>query len=347
MTPPNRPTLPPRQLLLIYFCVTMCLIAVVPTHQITPFTIISQLLLLGVVGRFRGRGMIIIGIVAVAVFLLIAGREFWLNQLGMIIGSGEKDALTAGVADRLSGDAGQRAVKLMRIIMPALTWLLAIIGAWVYWRRRRDLVPIGLAVVPMAFAAVQSYGGELILRIVLYGLPILAILGADALRALARKWRGSEILLGLGMAGLFVLLIVIRGGNEAYTVVYPKEVTLARQVIHETPITDPKQEVVPLARLGPYGVEGIATHSTGSNIPGCTQLADDPIPCVEADYPDVIISFVSNENEGVVLHEKPKGWSLKVMQELVASGKYVLTYQDGFDWVLKKVKAPPAAGAGG
>lgn len=348
MTPPNRPTLPPRQLLLIFFCMTLCVLAVVPTHQITPFTIISQLLLLAVVGRFRGRGMILVGIVAIAVFILIAGREFWMNQLGMIIGTGEKDAFQAGVNDRLAGDAGQVAVKLMRIIMPALTWLLAIVGAWVYWRRRRDLVPIGLAVVPMAFAAVQSYGGELILRILLYGLPILAILGADGLRWVARKWRGSEILFAVGMAGLFVLLIVIRGGNESYTAVFPKEVALARQTIHETPKTNPPKEIVPLARLGPYGVEGIGTISSGSNIVGCSQLADDPIKCVDADYPDVIISFTSNEKEGVYLHNKPKGWSLTVMQELVASGKYVLTYQDGFDFVLKKVEAPPPApGAGG
>ena len=83
-------------------------------------------------------------------------------------------ALQEGVANRLTGDTGQVVVKYMRIAMPVLTWLLGMAGAWVYWKRRRDLVPIGLAVVPMFFAAVQSYGGELILRIVLYGLPIMA-----------------------------------------------------------------------------------------------------------------------------------------------------------------------------
>ena len=90
-------------------------------------------------------------------------------------------------------------MKLLRIAVPGLTWLLALAGAWVYWRRRRDLVPIVLAVVPMAFATVQSYGGELFLRIVLYGLPILTILGVDALRALVRRRRGFEKLLAVGM----------------------------------------------------------------------------------------------------------------------------------------------------
>ncbi|MBV9922828.1 MAG: hypothetical protein JOY78_18520, partial [Pseudonocardia sp.] len=49
LTPPNRPTLPPRQLLLIYFCAALCLMAAAPEHQITPFAIMGQLALLAVV----------------------------------------------------------------------------------------------------------------------------------------------------------------------------------------------------------------------------------------------------------------------------------------------------------
>ena len=56
MTPPNRPTLPPRQLLLIYFCAALCLLAVIPVHQFTPFAIIGQLVLLAVVGRAGDAG---------------------------------------------------------------------------------------------------------------------------------------------------------------------------------------------------------------------------------------------------------------------------------------------------
>src|SRR4029079_19231358 len=96
-----------------------------------------------------------------------------------------------------------------------LTARLAMAGAGVYCRRRRDLVPIFLAAVPMAFAAVQSYGGELFLRIVLYGLPVLAILGADALRAYVRRNRGRKKLLAVGMLLLFPVLVLIRGGNRA------------------------------------------------------------------------------------------------------------------------------------
>jgi hypothetical protein len=347
-TPPNRPSLPPRQLLLIYFCASLCLIALAPEHQLTPFAIIGQLTLLAVVGRFRGRGIVLVAILAVIVYVLIVGREFWVNQLSLITGSSDSGgAIQAGVADRLAGDTGQVAVKYLRMLVPGCTWLLAIVGAWVYWRRRRDLVPIALAAVPMGMAAVQSYGGELLLRIVLYGLPILAILGADALRTLVRWRRGMEYVLAVGMALLFGSIILIRGGNDAYMIVYPDEVAMVREVYATTP---PGSTVMPLINVGPYAVEGIGDYSNGKGVEGCTKLADDPIRCVTEESPDVLLTFDSVEASGRFLgigeHDdlQPPGWSLQVVQELVASGKYVITYQNGFDVVLRKTAAAPPPG---
>ena len=231
------------------------MIAVVPAHQLTPFAIIGQLVVLAIVGRFRGRALVLVAIVAVAVYVLIAARDFWLTQLSLLTGSdNEGSAVASGILDRLTGDTGQVVVKLLRIIVPGMTWLLAIAGAWVYWRRRHDLVPIGLAVVPMAFAA-QGYGGEVFLRIVLFGLPILAILGADALRALVRRRRKAEYWLAAGMVLLFGSIILIRGGNEAYMIVYPDEVEMTRQAYAATP---PGLEVLPLISVGPYSLEGVA-----------------------------------------------------------------------------------------
>ncbi|HYH31935.1 MAG TPA: hypothetical protein VD903_16280 [Pseudonocardia sp.] len=342
MTPPNRPTLPPRQLLLIYFCASLCLIAIAPTHQLTPFAIVGQLVVLAIVGRFRGRGLVLVGVLAVVVYILIAGREFWLNQLSMIIGtSNDAGALEAGVADRFVGGTGQLVVKALRIIMPGLTWLLGIVGVWVYWRRRRDLTPIALAAVPMGFAA-QGYGGEVFLRIVLFGLPILAILGTDALRAVARWRRGMEKVLAVGMALLFGSLILIRGGNEAYQIIYPDEVAMMREVYATTP---PGLEVVPLVSgVGPYAVDGIDTHSRGNSIEGCTNLANDPARCIPAEDADVLVTFDSTEAYGRYLKEKPPGWTLEIVQQLVASGEYVITYQNGYDVVLRKVEPTDVPG---
>jgi hypothetical protein len=229
--------------------------------------------------------------------------------------------------------------------VPGLTWLLAIIGAWVYWRRRRDLTPIALAAVPMAFAA-QGYGSEVFLRIVLFGLPILSILGADALRWVARRKRSTEKVFAGCMAVLFGSLILIRGGNESYMIVYPEEVAMTREVYATTPAG---QEVVPLVSgVGPYSVAGVDSHSKGDGVDGCDDLIEDPIRCVDLQDPDVILSYESTEAYGRDLKLKPPGWSLDVVRQIVATGEYVITYQNGFDVVLRKVEtpeAPPAAPA--
>jgi len=353
MTPPNRPTLPPRQLLLIYFCAALCLIALAPEHQLTPFAIIGQLTLLAVVGRFRGRGLVLVAIFAVVVFVIIGARDFWMSQIGLLLGSGDDgNALQTGIADRLAGDVGQVAVKLLRIAVPGLTWLLAIAGAWVYWRRRRDLVPIFLAVVPMAFAAVQSYGGELFLRIVLYGLPVLTILGADALRSYVRRGgRGREKVLAVGMLALFPVLVLIRGGNEAYMVVTPEDITMTRAAFAETP---PGSKIVPLDDTGPYAMQGVGVYEREGEIATCKdsakKVASDFTRCILDDEPDVLLVYTSTEKKGVVLDNRPPGWSQQVVDELIASGEYRIRYRNGFNAVLVKtaptvVSAPPT-GAG-
>jgi hypothetical protein len=336
LTPPNRPTLPPRQLLLIYFCASLCLIALAPEHQLTPFAIIGQLVVLAIVGRFRGRGLVIVAMAALTVYFVVGARDFWTSQIGLLLGSGDDgNTVRSGILDRLAGDVGQVAVKLLRIAVPGLTWLLAIAGAWVYWRRRRDLVPIFLAAVPMAFAAVQSYGGELFLRIVLYGLPILTVLGTDALRAYVRRGHGREKLLAVGMLLLFPVLVLIRGGNDAYMVVTPEDIAMTRAAYAETP---PGQKVVPLDDTGPYAMQGVGVYEREGDAASCKdenrKTVDDYVRCITDDEPDVVLVYTSTEEMGVVLHNRAPGWTREVIDRLVASGSYSIRYQNGFNAVL-------------
>jgi hypothetical protein len=345
LTPPNRPTLPPRQLLLIYVCAALCLVALAPEHQLTPFAIIGQLTLLAVVGRFRGRGLVVVAVLALVVYFIIGARDFWMSQIGLLLGSDDGGStLQMGIADRLAGDVGQVAVKLLRIAVPGLTWLLAIAGAWVYWRRRRDLVPIFLAVVPMAFAAVQSYGGELFLRIVLYGLPVLTILGTDALRTYARRRRGREKLLAVGMLLLFPVLVLIRGGNDAYMLVTPEDMAMTRAAFAETA---PGKKVVPLDETGPYAMQGVGVYVRSDHIEGCgddeVKTVDDVVRCTGLDDPDVVLVYTSTEKKGVVLGNRAPGWSREAVDRLVASGEYLIRYQNGFNAVLIKT-APTVVG---
>ncbi|MDF3049863.1 MAG: hypothetical protein K0R87_1501 [Pseudonocardia sp.] len=342
LTPPNRPTLPPRQVLLVYSCAALCLLALAPEHQLTPFAIIGQLAVLAVVGRFRGRSLVLVATLALVVYFVVGARDFWSSQIELLLGSGGGNTLQVGILDRLTGDTGQVAVKLLRIAVPGLTWLLALAGAWVYWRRRRDLVPIVLAVVPMAFATVQSYGGELFLRIVLYGLPILTILGVDALRALVRRRRGFEKLLAVGMLVLFPLLVLIRGGNDAYMIVTPEDVAMTRAAFADTP---PGRKVVPLDQTGPYAMQGVGVYERAGHVRGCSAPDADVVRCIEEDDPDVVLVYESMEKRGVYLENRPPGWTLQAIEQLVSSGGYAVRYRHEFNAVLVKT-TPTVAGTG-
>ncbi|ANY09098.1 hypothetical protein [Pseudonocardia sp. HH130630-07] len=344
MTPPNQPTLPPRQLLLIYFCAALCVMAIAPEHQLTPFAIIGQLAVLAIVGRFRGRGLIFIAVLTVAVFILISARDFWMTQISMIIGSSDDgSALQAGVADRLQGDTGQIVGKALRIVMTGLIYVIGFAGAWVYWKRRRDLVPILLAVIPMGMAVVQSYGGELLLRVLLYGLPILTILAVDALRAFVRVNRKRERILAAAMIVVFGLLIFIRGGNEAYTDVTTEDVQMTRKAYDEAP---PGATVQPLSTIGPYALEGVGENNNmASGGDGCAILAADEFRCIDVVQPQTILFYGSMERQGVVLNDREPGWTLAIRQQLLASGQYRATYENGFNAILVRVAAPGVPGA--
>jgi hypothetical protein len=117
---------------------------------------------------------------------------------------------------------------------------------------------------------------------------------------------------------------------------------MTREVFATTP---PGLQVRALASgVGPIGVDGIDTHKRGNRPEGCGNLAEDPIRCVDLTDPDVIISYGSTEAWGRYLHEMPPGWSLDIVQQLVATGDYQISYQNGFDVVLRKVEP---AGPGG
>ena len=223
MTPPNRPTLPPRQLLLIYFCAALCLLALAPEHQLTPFAIIGQLTLLAVVGRFRGRGLVLVAILALVVYFIVGARDFWTSQIGLLLGSGDDgNALQAGIADRLAGDTGQVARQ-----------------AAAHRRARADVAArdrrgVGVLAAPPRPRADLPRGGadgvrggaELRRRAVPAHRALRAAGAHDPRRGRAARLRapqagGGRSCWPSACCVLFPVLVLIRGGNEAYMVVTP------------------------------------------------------------------------------------------------------------------------------
>jgi hypothetical protein len=337
LTPPLRPAWPPRQMLILLGLCSLFMLAVVPLHQLTPFALGAQLFVLAVAGRFWGRRMLVLLVLAELTWFVVGAREFWTSQLSLATGDvGDVGgSLTSALVARLTGDAGQLIVKAFRVALALGVWILALVGARARWRRQRDLILPLLAFAPVTLVALQSYGGEILLRVLLYGLPLLAVLCVEALRAWPprRDSAASRRVLAAGMATLFASLVLIRGGNDAYLLVRPAEVALARQVVAAMP----EGKVLGLTEQGPLRVSRLGEITQAISTPGCDTLATDLDRCVAAEAPEIILVFPTMAAEGVVLDGKPPGWAARDVARLVADGGYEVSHQQGASLVLRKV----------
>ncbi|MFC5061615.1 hypothetical protein [Actinomycetospora atypica] len=328
LTPVRRPDVPGSQVLLSWLACGLCLLAVVVDHQLTPFALGGQLLVLALAGRFWGRWLVLVLIAAELTWVVIGAREVWLAQLQLITGDlGDvQGALSSSLLGRLVGDPGQLVVKAARIVTALATWLLALMGAWIRWRRDREVVLLLVALVPVVLVAAQSYGGEVLLRVMLYGLPVLAVLGAEAIRTVGTRWRRRPAagLSVVAMIATFLLLVVLRGGNDSYLQVTPRDVAITRAVIAETP---PGAKLLPLSRGAPLSVARVGELTQVNSARGCSELADDLRRCVDLERPDRILVMPNMDAGGVALENRPPGWTRDAVRFLTASGAYRLAWQ--------------------
>jgi hypothetical protein len=322
------PATPPRVVLAAWAFISLCLAALAVSHQLTPFALLAQLAVLVVAGRlWGGRGLVVVLLVAVVTWIVLGGQEFWLNQLALATGDvgNAGGSVTSALADRLVGDPGQLAVKAARVLLALGTVGLGAVGAWIRWRRHGELVWLPLALAPAGLVLVQSYGGEVFLRVLLYALPFLAVLGAEALRALRHRWRRvGTVVLVIGAAVLFAALVTVRGGNDAYVSLTPAEVSLTRQVLDAAPAGS---TVLPLSPVVPMLVDRVGEVAQTPTT--CDALWNDPVRCALADRPLEILSLPVVDAEGVVLRGERPGWSRTAMLAIAATGQYRVTHDDG------------------
>lgn len=204
------------------------------SHQLTP------ILLAATVGGLVLAGRCPLPALPLTLILIVAG---WVNLMAMPYWSGHLDTIVGDIGDlggnvstsvagRMDGDPQHLAVQYLRLLVAGAVFGFAAVG--VLRRRRRgyrDRTAVVLALAPFVALALQSYGGEIALRVYLFALP-----GACALAAFAffpapgpPRWRTTCA------AALCALLVVggfyaARYGNERYERVRPGEVAAMEYV---------------------------------------------------------------------------------------------------------------------
>ncbi|GAA3369479.1 hypothetical protein GCM10020367_12340 [Streptomyces sannanensis] len=221
----------------------------VPAHQLTPFVMLGVLTALVLLGRSELRGLPLLFGVLVVVWVGFFAEPYWSGHFDELFGGvgGVGGNVTSSVSGRIEGgNSTHKLVLYSRVAMAGSVMALACYG---WWRRREngyaERALLVLAFVPFLGFGMQSYGGEMALRVFMFALPGAALLCALALfprtgvtAAERDKDRVSLAPLAALMAGLVLLggFLVARWGNEPFERIRPGEVAAMEYVYaHDEP----------------------------------------------------------------------------------------------------------------
>ncbi|MER5178059.1 lipopolysaccharide biosynthesis protein [Streptomyces sp. NPDC002896] len=223
--------------------------ATVPAHQLTPFVMLGVLAVLVLVGRSELRGLPMLFAVLVAVWVGFFAEPYWSGHFDELFGGvgGVGSNVSSSVSGRIQG--GSSTHQLVLYARVALAGGVMAMACWGWWRRRdakyRERSLLVLAFVPFLGFGMQSYGGEMALRVFMFALPGAALLAGLALFPRAGvtaeerdRDRVSLAPLAFLMAGLVLMggFLVARWGNEPFERIRTGEVAAMEYVYaHDDP----------------------------------------------------------------------------------------------------------------
>ncbi|MFB7571066.1 lipopolysaccharide biosynthesis protein [Streptomyces sp. NPDC056165] len=267
-----------RQRAVLLLVVIGLFAASVPAHQLTPFVMLGVLAVLVLVRRSELRGLPVLFAVLAAFWLGFMAEPYWSGHFDELFGGigGVGSNVSTSVSGRIQGgDSTHQLVLYTRVLLAGSVMAFA---CWGWWRRREHKyrersLPV-LTFVPFLGFGMQSYGGEMALRVFMFALPGAALLAALALfprtGATAEerdKDRVSLAPLAALMAGLLLMggFLVARWGNETFERIRPGEVAAMDYVYaHDKPTVrllwlsnDPATNVTPAMPWGARDMERV------------------------------------------------------------------------------------------
>jgi hypothetical protein len=161
----------------------LALLAMVVTHQLTPLVAIGALVVVTALGATRFRSLWLVAGLGFTAWFSFGAEGFWSGHLAALLGDvGQVSAaVEGGVAARVGDVPLHQAGQVVRLATSGALALTALAGWWLRRRRRGALLVGALAALPFGLVAVQSYGGEVVIRCFLLATPLLAPLAAEAL----------------------------------------------------------------------------------------------------------------------------------------------------------------------
>ncbi|MGW7253401.1 lipopolysaccharide biosynthesis protein [Streptomyces sp. NPDC054834] len=223
--------------------------ASVPAHQLTPFVMLGVLAALVLIGKSELRGLPMLFAVLVAVWVGFMAEPYWSGHFDELFGGvgGVGSNVSTSVSGRIQGgDPTHKLVLYARVLLAGGVMALACLG-WLRrrWNRYRERSLLVLTFVPFLGFGMQSYGGEMALRVFMFALPGAGLLAGLALfprtgatAGESEKDRRRLAPLAALLAGLLLMggFLMARWGNEAFERIRPGEVAAMDYVYaHDRP----------------------------------------------------------------------------------------------------------------
>ncbi|WP_328745939.1 lipopolysaccharide biosynthesis protein [Streptomyces sp. NBC_00285] len=223
--------------------------ASVPAHQLTPFMMLGVLAALVVFRRSELRGLPVLFAVMVTAWICYMAEPYWSGHFDDLFGGvgGVGGNVSSSVSGRIEGGSStHKLVLYVRVLLAGGVMALACYG---WWRRRdhkyREAALLVLTFIPFLGFGMQSYGGEMALRVFMFALPGAGLLAALALfprtGVTAKERERDRVSLApvaAFMAGLLLIggFLVARWGNEPFERIQPGEVAAMDYVYaHDDP----------------------------------------------------------------------------------------------------------------
>lgn len=212
------------------------LASIVASHQLTPFVAFMSIALLVAFKRCSARLLPVLVVVLIAAwlsFMAITYLHGHLEQLTGGVGQLEETA-EANVGSRLHGSREHVAVVYVRLLVTAAVWGLALLGGLrALWQERRGVLPYALlALAPFPLLPLQPYGGEMLMRVYLFSLPLSALFASWLFHSADGRRRSprTTAIFGVVSVALLAALFLARFGNERMDYYTPQEVSAVERL---------------------------------------------------------------------------------------------------------------------
>ena len=347
------PGVPPRTAVVLGLVLALLVTAVVLGHQLTPLTLIFALVVFTLTGQTRYRLLWFFMAVVFAAWFSYGATDYWFGHLDTVFGDlGQvSNSVGAGVANRLVGDPTYQSAQYVRIGWSLLLFLGAALGGLLLGRRPDRLLIAGLACAPFGLLAVQSYGGEGVIRSFLYASPLLAPLCAVSLRALVtrlatrsgggrtrtgspvdggRSW-GLTAAVAVSLVLAALVLTFTRGLNASFERTPPDQVR-ASETLRD--LVRPGDRVALPTTVGLTPPLPLTeTPVDYLDLEACD--SGDLDGCLGEERPAFVLLTLTQERYGELLESRPDGWVWRLGDQLGASGEYRRVFAAPDAWLLQ------------